>query len=790
MTRHRDHQIQGRRWVMARFTRIIALAAALPVIAGKAGAAETGVASAGLEEIIVTAEKRSRSVRDVPIAIAAYDANFIKKTKLDDVKALVDFTPGFAGKSKDSFVDTISVRGISTNDFGAGGDPSIGIFKDGIYQGRSGSAVTSFYDIERAEALRGPQGFLFGRNAVSGAISIITAKPDPEKLSGYGSLGLGERAHYEAEGAVNAPLGNGWALRAAGYYSHEDGYVTNLFAPTEPKMIRHEKGAGRLSLGYRSETLDVTFTGEYEKRNQSGSIYRAINGATLDFFGVTMTGNGRDTSTDFGNKNKDNGDIFSFTSLIDWKLGWATLSSITGFRTHNYSYAEDFDGSPLAVSNYLLDQHGDYYSQEFRLVSTTNDAFTWYAGVSGYYEKLNAGFAQQAGEEVMCQAFLETSCGDAYPGFTPSANGLYESNDVRGRYKGWGAYADATYAFTRQFELNVGLRYTYDRKNFGMRINPVDSELGPFYVFGYLTDGFIQETRNWDDFSPRAVLRYKPNDDWMIWAGITKGYKAGGFGSFSLNIPSPQELGFTPEQIQACNDSGGGVLCVLNPDGTVPAGTKPSAFGPEKVWSYELGVKGRMADNKVDIAVNGYYYKYTNLQLNYFDEVLLNTLVQNVGQVNGYGVEATMRAVANEYLDLFLGGTWSKTSVSKVPSSICSGCDGNRLPQNPEWTFAGVINAHYPVAVGEIFATGEFRYQTHIFGSLDNDPEVSVDAYATVNLRAGFEAAIGWEISAYVENVFNRLYYDGAGQGTFPLPSHLFGPSRPRTFGADLKYSF
>jgi len=116
-----------------------------------------------LEEVIVTATKRSESVMDVPLAITAISGKMIQAANLDNVKDLIAFTPGVTGNSKDSFIDVVSVRGIITNDFGVGGDPSIGLYKNGLYQGRNGSAVTSLYDIERAEVLRGPQGFLFGR---------------------------------------------------------------------------------------------------------------------------------------------------------------------------------------------------------------------------------------------------------------------------------------------------------------------------------------------------------------------------------------------------------------------------------------------------------------------------------------------------------------------------------------------------------------------------------------------------------------------------------------------------
>ncbi len=226
-----------------------------------------------LEEVIVTATKRSESVMDVPLAISAVSGQLIREANLDDVKDLISYTPGVTGNSQDSFIDFVSVRGILTNDFGIGGDPSIGLYKNGLYQGRNGSAVTSLYDIERAEVLRGPQGFLFGRGAISGAMNIHTTRPDTEGVNGYAELNVGERDRLIAEGAINVPVGDHLAFRLAGYHSQQDGYVDNAFPGRNSDYISHNKDAVRLSTLFETDRLTVNLMLEYENRNLSGSIY-------------------------------------------------------------------------------------------------------------------------------------------------------------------------------------------------------------------------------------------------------------------------------------------------------------------------------------------------------------------------------------------------------------------------------------------------------------------------------------------------------------------------------------
>ncbi|MDH4056924.1 MAG: TonB-dependent receptor plug domain-containing protein, partial [Gammaproteobacteria bacterium] len=277
-----------------------------------------------LDEVIVTATKRAESVQDVPLAITALSGNFIEDTNLNDVKDLISFTPGITGNSQDSFIDAVSVRGIRTQDFGVGGDPSAAIFKNELYEGRNGSAVTSLYDIERAEVLRGPQGFLFGRNSIGGAISVHTRKADPQGgKSGYIELDAGERGVFVFEGAINVPMSDNFAMRFAGYSSQEDGFVYN-FATGEDE-ISHNKQAVRWSTAYETDQLTINTQVEYETREQSGSVYRAVT--TGDYwdtlygvFGdaIVPQGGERDTDSDQSFGDNDDADILTMGLRIDY----------------------------------------------------------------------------------------------------------------------------------------------------------------------------------------------------------------------------------------------------------------------------------------------------------------------------------------------------------------------------------------------------------------------------------------------------------------------------------------
>ena len=164
----------------------------------------------GLEEIVITAQKRQQSLQDVPLSVSAFSGDMLKDGRMLDVRAIVGFTPGFSGNTEDGFTDALSMRGISTNDFGIGGDPSVAMFVDGFWAGRTGGVMTAMYDIERTEVVKGPQGTLFGRNSIAGAVSVITKKPEPDfgRERGTHAGGLGPcRGERDGQRPAGRPVG-------------------------------------------------------------------------------------------------------------------------------------------------------------------------------------------------------------------------------------------------------------------------------------------------------------------------------------------------------------------------------------------------------------------------------------------------------------------------------------------------------------------------------------------------------------------------------------------------------
>ena len=785
-----------------------------------------------LDEITVTATKRAESVMDVPLAITAMSGEFLRDANLDDVKDLISFTPGITGNTKDSFLDFVSVRGIRTIDYGNGGDPSISIFKNGLYQGRTGSAVVSLYDLERAEILRGPQGFMFGRNSVSGAMNIITTKPNTEATEGYVELDIGDRGHAVFEGAVNFPVNENFALRLSGYHSEEDGYVKNLQGG--PDLIAHDKDAFRVSARYETETVTTDFFVEYEDRNQTGSVYRATGvGDSFTVVATRLNGgvpvevspDGLTVNVDNTSGSYDRGEIFATGVQIDVDTPIGTFTSMTGFKEHDYQYSEDYDALPILLFDYGQDQTGDYFEQEFRLTSDSDGPLSWYAGASFYKENIDTTFIGVQAEDAYCGAywyyaneyygapqtcenmFYYYNYWDAYNGdtyycdyylsyylgsceWTSSPDGLiHDRNRVIGKYQGYSAYVDLSYQFSDTFDMSFGVRYNWDEKDFSQEAlaDPGDSILSHHVQTGFKTpNGPVRDKKDWSDTTYRMVANWHVSDSAVLFGSITSGYKPGGYGSFSITQDDldnqPSGAAVWGEYIAGPND-------------------KPDSYEPEKVTSFDLGYKATVNEGRTQVSLNGFFYDYQDLQAIYYEGA--RVIVDNIGQVDGIGFEFDVNTALSDNFTLRIGGSWLDTEAHDIEPFCEEGervtgditvCDGNSIPWAPEYTAFAILKGSFPTANGEIFGNLSWTWEDDRRGDWP-DPSIvfqNIDGINQTDFLVGYRTD-NWRLAAYVENVFDDLWYDANyadADPSEPYVQHTFGPARPLTAGVRFSYEF
>jgi iron complex outermembrane receptor protein len=490
---------------------------------------------------------------------------------------------------------------------------------------------------------------------------------------------------------------------------------------------------------------------------------------------------------------------------------------MTGFKDHDYLYVEDYDASPIELFNYGQDQTGDYFEQELRLTSNNDGPLSWYAGASYYKENIDTVFLGQQAEDVYCLGYWYNTCQDMFDyynyldyyygttyycdyylsyyfqscTFTPTADGLInDQNRIIGKYQGYSAYLDLSYEFSDTFDVSVGVRYSWDEKEFSQEVlaDPQGSQLAYKVQTGFSTpNGPVRDKQDWSDTTYRVVANWRPSDSTLIFGSVTTGYKPGGFGSFNLN----------PE---ACNDNTDPWgLCVADP--TVD---KPGSYGPETVTSYEIGYKGTVADGRMQISANVFYYDYEDLQAIFGEGP--RTIVENVGQVDGTGIELDVNAALGDNANLHIGVSWLDTEANDVQNFCSNGeiitgdidaCEGNSIPWAPEYTAFAILNTAFPMGNGgEMFGNIAWSWEEDFRGDWPDKGVIyqSVAALDTTDIVVGYRKE-NWHLSAYVENVFDNVWYDGNYSNDDPDPviiyvEHAFGPSQPRTAGVRFGYQF
>ena len=752
------------------------------------------LSAAQIEEIIVTTQKREQSLQDVPISVSAFTGSFMEKAQISDAKAVALLTPGVSGDTDDSFLDSINVRGISTNDFGVGAEPSIGVYQDGIYLGRTGGALSSFFDLDMVEVVKGPQGTLFGRNASAGAIAVTTAKPTDEQ-SGSVDLGIGEDGYSEFTGVMNMPVNDNFSQRIAIYQQKKDGWVTNINDGKKVGAI--ENTAARYTLAYESDMVSGTLMLEYEDRQGPPTLYQVYDPdeTGISFYSTDAARN--EISSDVNSDDLiDEGEVWGATLNVEVDLGNDySLTSITGIRGHNYYYKEDFDGEDRFIFNYSQIQEQKYFSQEFRLNKDT-DAVSWFVGASMYQEEIETRFNQTYDEDVMCQTlavaysvdydgdpdYVEsevTDCSSYYyynygdASYTdPGVGTRNDSVDIDAEYDGWGVYGDATFHVSEKLDVSVGARYTEDNRDFGQKFGGEDRNYF-FYSFPFFSSDFIRGSDSWTNTSVRTAVSYQLSDEVSTYINYSTGYKAGGFNTLFVMFPDSVDV-----------DS-------LDGEDAVELGGSPESFEKEEVTNIELGLKGQFWDGQMQLNASIYQYQFDGMQSGYY--IGSRYSVANVGDAEGNGVELDMRLLPSDNLDIYLGLSWADTELTKPAEGFCepADCLGAQIPGTVEFSAAMVATYTVPMKNGDLAVTWETFHQDESvgFGQFDLNP-LMADGFTTNNLRIGYDSAEDWSVTLWVNNITDEFHYKGVAGADSNIAPHYFGFSEPRRMGVDIGFKF
>ena len=502
-------------------------ASLLPV---RTHAAESGLM---LEEIIVTAQKRSENLQDVPISVTAFSGQQMAELGVTNAIDLISQVPGLkVSGAGGGAINNFSIRGVTQNDFAASQESPVAVYVDEAYISLNTITNFSLFDLERVEVLRGPQGTLFGRNATGGLVHYITMKPSQD-FDGIVDFQLGEDGRTRAEGAVGGGLGERVSGRLAGVYDKNDGLIENDIGPN---TMRRDNYAVRGQLLFEaSDDLSVLLKAQYANEDAARGGYAhtvALDGNFVndpdatDFFGYRdADGDPFTVSQDFDGYTES--EVAELSARIDWTVDRFNVTSLTNYQDISDGYGEDADVTPFDIYNYEQANEVTQFSQELRM-SWDSERLKNIVGV--YYLNIDGEFnTRQTGD-----AFFGTGVG--YPEGTAEVVAATQETET------WAIFGQSDVALTDRWSLTLGGRYNDDSKDF--RYESTDIYFLQGGSFSY------RDSLSEDDWSGKVQLNFRPKDEWLLYAGVSRGIKAGGF-----NLPlfpiAPSDFPFSGEVLTA-----------------------------------------------------------------------------------------------------------------------------------------------------------------------------------------------------------------------------------------------
>lgn len=731
--------------------RIKPLVSAIALATYGANAIAQGV----LEEVIVTAQKRTENIQEVPISITAFSGEFLEENGIQRVSQVAHITPNFsiAGSTQPSN-SRIQIRGI-----GAAGnnaiESSVGVFIDGVYYPRPGSTIGLLQDISSFEVLRGPQGTLFGRNTVAGAMNITTRNPSQE-TEGAIELGYGAYDLYEVGGSFNAALSDSVAGRIAFMYADRDGYGDNLLTGEEYGARDDLVVRGKLQFEV-SDQLSVLVTADHAKINAEGIGSEVLNATSNPVFearNAALYGASPVTDDSYDWKvnqvvNDDHEDEQSGVSVdINYEFANGTqLRSITAARTWEATYTDGDVNIARELIPGTTDYDNETLSQELQLTSPGGETVDWLAGVYYYEEEYDIDLVRDAGE-AFCAPTIAAIAGPQFGAIClagPQEGAT--TNAFTQELESLAVFGQATWNVNDALSTTLGLRWTDDEKD-GDYVAVVNNLAAGLFA---ANENAVGMERNDSKTTWFGNVSWTASDDLMLFATASTGYKSGGFNSQS--------------------------------GGSVPLGDR-RIFSPEETTNYELGVKSTLLDGTMTANATLYRMDIDDFQDRAFDG--LSFVVLNAGEVRQQGIEVDINWVPIEPLRIVAGMGYldseylSFRTAPGLPGGPPQDLTGERRNFSPEWQTSVTADWTQPLGNGLQWFVGtswSWLDEQNVGTSSNNDPQAMQDAYSIVNARLGLRSAAGdWEIALFGNNLTEEDFCQTIFDQAFGAPIGAVNP--------------
>lgn len=703
-----------------------------------AGASKSTVAGGALDEIVVTATKRSESLQVVPLTVDVVSQSLLEGQNLTDTSDLTRVIPGFEFRHTGTpGNDAFNIRGVETLSTSYGLEQSVGVAFDGVPLARPAGAIADLVDVHSVEVLKGPQGMLFGKNASAGLVNIVTNAPELNKTDTTLRAAFGTLNDREYSATANIAVTDDQAMRVTAWKFSHDGTVHEV--NTGQYMNDKNSEGGRFKYRWQpADNLNINFTGEWDSHNQNGTGYSVRffdpaffnpfnSGAAIEQWELshgTSPGNSNRTARGLDESYFDKGNTGAYTVQADYSVGDGTVTTIVSYRDIKSNTSFD----PYPTDNPYSQQYKntddvayDQLSEEIRYVSPVADRLHYVVGLFNFRLKLkeNQGFGLNAGPPVT----------------------LLDVNFMEGlKNNNYAAFGEATFDITSQLHFIAGLRRSTDQLYVSMnRIGVVDP-FGP-----YATSGSTE----YNDISWRSGLQYEITPDVMTYFTVSRGYKGPGIG---------YQLSTTAADLAATNN---GVV------------------KPEIVHSYEIGLKSQFFDRRVTFNVSLYNEIFDDFQTTVVTPSVPFNIVafENAGQAKTTGVDLTAAWAVTRALTLTASATYDHARYTDFKGASCytgqtlaQGCSaigiqdlsGHTLPDTPKTS--GSVTGRYEQPLSSLF-TGYVQlnanYRSAVNFSSLGDPLTVQGGYTLVNANMGVNTADGrWGVSIYGNNLLDRHIVD------------------------------
>lgn len=724
---------------MTIITRRAALAATtalgafvLMVPAAQAQDAPVQDEAATVDEVIVTARRRDERLQDVPVAVTALGEQALQNLQVADIGDIEKAVPNLTLHVGDASNAVVYIRGVGQIDSLAFADPGVGIYVDDVYLGRAQGAFLDVYDVERIEVLRGPQGTLYGRNTIGGAVKFVS-KALTNDLEGSAEVTVGDYDRLDFRGSVNVPIvEDRFLAKFAVARASREGYSTNTVDGSDDGD--KDLWAGRAAFEWRASD-DLTFRLNIDASSDTPDTSRTPARAT-PVFGIPASADPFKVQADFNDLNDLK--TAGVSLVADWRVSDTLgFKSITAHRQMSYDAKLDLDATELAIFGVYDFEDQDQFSQEFQL-TYGGDRLNWVAGLY-YFQEDDRTYSGLYGPAIAL--------------VTGSVNDQHNES--------YALYGQGTYDLTDRLSLTAGLRYTYERKDFDRTQKFFDAAT-PFPV-DYRQPGLlvtdISVEDSWSSLSPKIGLDYKPNEDVLLYVSASRGFKSGGFDGRS-------------------NDA---------------AGARP--YDPETMWAYEAGIKSTWFDRRLIANFTVFHNDYTDLQLSSFVADPMGgfaALFTNAGAatIRGAELEVTARPAPGLNLNATVGYLDAQYDEYIGPGGLDIS-DQREIVNAPEWSARIGGTWRVPLSFGDVVLGADAAYRSKTYPTVSSSEVLAQDGYTIVDAFVRYEAPEErWSLTLGGKNLTDEEYITHGFDLSDSLGYQLAYYGAPRTVSLTLGVKF